>query len=66
MQPIKPKMDMWSKRPAVQIQNKMSKIVPQEDDKKLVTSSIMHRICVCPLYDLGMTFKSLLNLDNSI
>ena len=34
MQPVKPAMDMQSNRPAVPIQNKMSKkqIMPQEDD----------------------------------
>ena len=31
--PVKPAKDMWSNRPAVKIQNKMSKIVPQEGDK---------------------------------
>ena len=33
---------------------------------QLVTSSIMHKIKLCPLCDLGMTFKSMLNLDNGM
>ena len=31
--------------------------------KWLVTSSIMHKMNICPLYHLGMTFKSMLSLD---
>ena len=34
--------------------------------QQLVTLSNMHRIYLCPLYDLGITFKSMLNLDNGI
>ena len=34
--------------------------------KYLVTSSSMHKIKLCPLCDLGMTFKSMLNLDNGM
>ena len=26
----------------------------------------MHSVCLCPLYDLGMAFKSMLSLDNGI
>ena len=33
MWPVKPAMDMCSNRPAVQTRDKMSEIVPQEDDK---------------------------------
>ena len=33
MWPVNPAKDMWSNRPAVTIQDKMSKIVLQEDDK---------------------------------
>ena len=33
MWPVKPAKDMQSNRPAVPIQDKKSKIVPQEDDK---------------------------------
>ena len=31
--------------------------------KKFVTLSVMHRIYLCHLCDLGMTFKSMLSLD---
>ena len=31
--------------------------------RKLVTSSIMHKIYLWPLCDLGMTFKSMLSLE---
>ena len=31
--------------------------------RKLVTSSIMHKIYLWPLCDLGMAFKSMLSLD---
>ena len=34
--------------------------------KQLVTSSIIYKINLCPLCDLGMTFKSMLNLDKGM
>ena len=45
MWPVKPAMDMWSNRPAVLIQTKMSKkqIRPQDDDKNCL---IIMKQCV--------------------
>ena len=34
--------------------------------KYLVTSSMGHKMNLCPLCDLGMTFKSMLSLDRGI
>ena len=31
--------------------------------KQLVTSLMVHKMNLCPLCDLGMTFKSMLSLD---
>ena len=34
--------------------------------KELVTLSIIHNIYLCPLFDLGMNLRSMLNLDNGL
>ena len=34
--------------------------------KQFVTSSMMHKMNLCPLWHLGITFKSILSLDNGI
>ena len=34
--------------------------------KLFVTSSIMHKMYLCPSGDLGITFKSILSLDNGV
>ena len=47
MWPVKPAKDMHSNRPVVPIQDKMLKIVPQEDDKNCLVNMRPVKSKVC-------------------